>query len=169
MAHGGARPGAGGPKGKRGHKKITRRKIDEANVQEQIEAALSTAEKLRNSRKKLAREELEEFVPILTSIVTQFQRRAMRPVPGPDGKEIPTAGPMQPAFNPQDWAMLKNWMEFYVYTLNALADFQSPKFKAIAVMAPAPAPPPEKRDNVVQIDDPVALARVYQRRITAVR
>ena len=156
--HGGARQGAGG---KRGQKNATVRKIEEANVKEQIEAALLTAEKLRNSRKKLAREELEEFVPILKGTVARFQQRAL----GPDG----SGAPDQPGFRPEAWATLKGWMEFYVYALNTLADFQSPKFKAIAVMAPPPAPPVERRDNVVQLDDPVALARVYQRRITAAR
>jgi len=164
MPRGGKRKGAGG---KRGQKKGTLQKIDEANVQEQIAAALATAEKMRNARKKLAKEELEDFVPILREVVARFQRRAMRP--GEDGRA--TAGPDQTQFDPGDWKMLKEWMEFYVYTLDALADYQSPKFKAIAVMAPPPSEPApaERKDNVVQIDDPAALARVYQRRITAAR
>jgi hypothetical protein len=67
------------------------------------------------------------------------------------------------------WDRFGEWFDRWAYVAKEAAKYQSPQMRAIAVMAPAPAAPPEKRDNVVQIDDPVALARVYQRRITAAR
>jgi hypothetical protein len=59
--------------------------------------------------------------------------------------------------------------QFAVECAKALAPYQSPTFKAIAVMAPPPPTPvaPERED--IDLNDPVAIARVYQRRIQAVR
>lgn len=69
-----------------------------------------------------------------------------------------------------DWATFKAWLEFYVDAPGKLAEFQSPKFKAIAVAPPnsvLPAAPHEQR--VISMDDPIALQQVYERRLKAIR
>lgn len=52
-----------------------------------------------------------------------------------------------------------------------LAHWEAPKFKAIAVPTPVPLPAERPGDDakVIDINDPVALARVYRRVITASR
>jgi hypothetical protein len=52
-----------------------------------------------------------------------------------------------------------------------LAPYQSPTFKAVAVVPPPPVPTSSEleRGEITRLDDPVALARVYRLMVTATR
>jgi hypothetical protein len=149
--------GAGAPRGPR---KATIAKIEAANIREQIKAAELAADKMGAARKRLAKDELEELLPIIKETARRFQRAAIR--------EDATGLPGGANFDVAPWTRFKEWIEFYASVCYRLADFQSPRFKAIAVMAPQPEPQGRKPD-VIPRNDPVAGARVYQRLITAVR
>jgi hypothetical protein len=124
---------------------------------ERTEIARLEVERARGRKVKLGKEVLEEFMMLFAGMAAQYQ-------PIPAGMAIPQGRtPDEPKFI--EYATLT------VKTAKDLADFQSPKFKAIMVQtAPgedeARLPP---KDNVVTINDAVALARVYSRRIKAVR
>ncbi|MHB8272699.1 hypothetical protein [Bradyrhizobium sp.] len=85
-----------------------------------------------------------------------------RPVPAKDlaagAKENPDG----------DWGRFGEWFDRTAYCAKELAKYQSPQLKAIAVME-APqvvAPVPHRAgDNVVYLDDPAALGRVYSQMV----
>ena len=82
---------------------------------------------------------------------------------------VPENVAVPPGRKPDESKFLR-YAELTVTTAKALADFQSPKFKAIQVMAPPANPlPPAKDGKVIAIDDPVAMARVYQNMIKTVK
>jgi hypothetical protein len=89
---------------------------------------------------------------------------AARYQPAPPGQ------PKKPGQNETKFFM---WAEFAVNCASDLANYQSPKFKAIAVRAedvPATAPsPPSEDGNVLPFPrDPVEASRVYLRFMSAV-
>jgi hypothetical protein len=102
-----------------------------------------------------AKDELAELVSVVKGHVGQFQLAAV----GADGSGLPG----QPGHDPVKWDTFLKWMAFYRSVCDSAADFQDPRFKAIAIMAPPPSPPQtgDQRDNVVQITDPVGASRVY--------
>jgi hypothetical protein len=159
-------PGGGSKKGERrgGRQKgslnrATIERLEQAKIIQQIEdqacqlgASDTQVGALTTSKRKLAREELEDLLPIIKGGVAHFQ---------------PTVAPENKA---ADWPTFKGWLQFYADTLLRLAEFQSPRFKAIAVaMGTTPTAPPQPGDGVISLDDPVALQRIYERRIRAVR
>jgi len=105
--------------------------------------------------KRLAKDELEDVVPILKSIVARHQQVAYRTEPG------------TPGYQDVEWERLRTWLELFIDTCVRLADFQSPKFRAQFVIPPPAVPLPfPTEDNVVHLDDPVRLANVYRRLVT---
>lgn len=104
---------------------------------------------------KLGKDMLEDYMMAFHNLAVMYQ-------PLPDGVPIP------PGHQP-DPEKFKDWGMLVVQTAKALADFQSPKFRAIQVMAPPPEQLPRPDGNVVTIDDPIAMARVYQRTMKQVR
>lgn len=68
----------------------------------------------------------------------------------------------------------ERWGSLTATTAKALADFQSPKFKAIMVSVPGDQnrqPEPKTIDGakVIEINDPVAVARVYTNMVKSAR
>jgi hypothetical protein len=107
--------------------------------------------------RKLGKEVLEEFMMIGRGLAAKYQ-------PAQPGQ------PKKPAQNESKFFM---WAEFTVNCAWKLAEYQSPKFKAIAVRAedlPATAPsPPSEDGNVLPFPrDPVEASRVYLRFMSAV-
>ena len=169
-------PGGGSKKGERrggrqkgSLNKATIERLEQAKIIQQLEDQArqigSTDKQVANlttSKRKLPKDELEELMPIIKSGVAHFQPtpRAALARGVPENKD-------------GDWVAFKGWLEFYAETLLKLAEFYHPRFKAIAVqMGPvAPAQPATPGDNatVISLDDPVALQRIYERRIRTAR
>jgi len=106
--------------------------------------------------KKLGKDMLEDYM-------MAFHNQAVVYQPLPPGVSIPGRTPDPDKF--KEWGML------VVTTAKALAEFQSPKLRAVVLSAPANdlPPPREVGGNVVALNDPNAIARVYQRLVKSVR
>lgn len=105
-------------------------------------------------QKKLGKDVLEDYVGAFHQIAASYQNR------------IATAIGSGTAPVAADLAAFREWGGLVVKTAEALAGFQSPKFKAIAVsLAPTPDSPRviNGETNVVPIGDANAMARIYQR------
>lgn len=135
--------------------------MNRRSIQKIEEARIANAV-TRGQGKKLGKEVLEEFMHLFAGMAAQYQ-------PLPEGMPIP------PGRNPDEEKFL-GYAKLAVDTAKALADFQSPKFKAIAVVAPPPGAGDDlanpitrsQAGNIVRINDPAALARVYQKMIKQV-
>jgi hypothetical protein len=80
--------------------------------------------------------------------------------------------PPAPDQEPRDSAKFWKAMEMAGIFAKALAPYQSPTFTAIRMMIspdPLPMKTVENESNVIALNDPVAIMRIYQRRIKAVR
>lgn len=129
---------------------------------EKIEEARLAVEESRGRKLKLGKEVLEEFMHLFAGMAATHQ-------PLPEGMPVPRGR------NPNEEKFLA-YAKLTVDAAKALADFQSPKFKAIAVVA-TPGNNPDlgqpltkgQIDNVVTLNDPAALARVYQQRIKQIK
>jgi hypothetical protein len=109
----------------------------------------------RGGPRKLGKEVLDEFMHLFAGMAAHHQ-----PVP---------EGAIVPAGRKPDEAKFLIYAKLAVDTARSLADFQSPKFKALMVsVAPDVQPPKQIDGNVVQLNDPVALARVYANMIKQV-
>lgn len=107
--------------------------------------------------RKLAKEVLDEFMTVFAGMAATHQ-------PLPPGTPIP------PGRHP-DLDKFEKYARLTVETAARLAPYQSPTFKAITVIAP-PSQPPQQlpgSGNVISIDDPDALARVYRMRVGGVK
>lgn len=104
--------------------------------------------------KKLAKDELEEVLPIIKGVVAYYQRQAL--TMGQDGKPV-INGKLDD---------FKEWLKIFIDTCFKLADFQSAKFKAIMVTAgPGMMGGDNARDvspNVISMTDQTAAARAYR-------
>lgn len=105
---------------------------------------------VRAKKSKLAIDVLEEFMRVFAGMAARQQPRY-----DSDGKLI--------AGNPGEF---ERWARLTVVTADRLAPYQSPTFKALAVVAPPPQDQPNRPDltregNVVKLNDPVRAARVY--------
>ena len=120
----------------------------------QARYAVDIVEEARQKHKKLAKDVLEEFMGVFAGMAAYFQ-------PAPPGMpEKASADPKQ----------FRVYSQLTVDVAAKLAPYQSPTFKAIAVMAPAPAEKPaEAPGKVIELDDPVSASRVYQRIMQRVR
>lgn len=107
--------------------------------------------------RRLAKDELEDVVPILKSIAAKYQQVAFAKPPG------------EAIYDSVAWDRLHTWLELFIGTCVKLAEFQSPKFRAILVHAQAEPPQKPAEDNVVDINDQTAIARVYMRVVSGRR
>jgi len=153
------KPPTGNPKQGNTRKGVPNRRTFEAVEKARIEAENAAAGHSGSGRaeamkKKLGKDVLEEFMHLFAGMAAAHQ-------PLPDGMAVP------PGRKPDEVKFLV-YAKLTVDTAKALADFQSPKFKAIMVSA-APDQQPNQPmrtvggDNVVPLNDPIAMARVYQR------
>ena len=166
----GARPGERrGGRLKGSLNKTTREKLAKANIAEQIAEQIgtpgsATAVALQKAMagRKLAREEVEEIVPIIKGVVAHVQRQVM--VQNATGAVEIAKG--------SDLGELKDWLRLFVDTCLKLAEFQSPKFRAVMVAAAAPGDSGASSSaadggKVINLDDAVGAARVYKRIVSA--
>lgn len=147
--------GSGNPKGVRLAGK--RKGIPNRTTFERAEIARVEIERAKGRNIKLGKDILEEFMLLFADIARQHQ-------PFPAGAEIPKGHKV-------DEAKFLTYAVLARDTARDLANYQSPKFKAIMVSVSPDKTPEESISgaNVVTIDDPVALARVYQRRIKSIQ
>lgn len=132
---------------------------NKATIERQLVQARETHDAQQNG-KKLAKEVLDEFMQLTAGMAAVYQ-----PLP-PGVTDVPLGRtPNETKF----WECVGMVRDF----AKALAPYQSPTFKAIAVFAPpdqtrpaAPALPPG--GNVITLDDPAVLQRVYRNRIAKV-
>lgn len=136
--------------------KRTTEMVERARIEAE-NAARGHARGRAEGLKKLGKEVLEDFMHLFAGMAATYQ-----PLP-------PGVVAASPGREPNEDKFLI-YAKLTVDTARSVADFQSPKFKAIMVTAAPPENPPKHVDgNVIPIDDPVALARIYQRRIKQVR
>jgi hypothetical protein len=150
-----------GTPNKRSLQALSREQIAE-QAQDAVNEASGIVRDGRRTRiKKLGKEVLEEFMELFAGMAATYQ-------PLPPGMPVP-AGRLP------DENKFLTYAKLTVDTARSVAEFQSPKFKAIAVMAPPPQADPEKQINssdakVVRLTtDPNAMARVYQQMIKGIR
>lgn len=134
---------------------------------EKIAEASREAGDARRAGRKFAKEVLDELMVTAMSFAAREQRRIVKD----EGPVDPSTG--VPA-NKADAATYERFwkaMECAGTFARALAPFQHPTFKAIQVLPPPPEIPlPKTIDGkVVRLDDPVAVARIYQQMIRQVR
>jgi hypothetical protein len=141
-----------GTPNKRNSEAVERARIEVENALSEVDPRSNPVQVLK---KKLAKDVLEEFMMLFAGMAAAHQ-------PLPEGMPVP------PGRKP-DEAKFQTYAKLTVDTAKALADFQSPKFRAIAVVAPPPEMLPTRpllsKDNVVNINDPAAIARVYQQMV----
>jgi hypothetical protein len=143
---GGFRPGAGRKKGSK-NRVIQEREAAIGSQIDRIRAGARTGEETLGKLMKLA----------------EGCMALHRPTPK---REILTGGQKNPD---EDWDRFGQWFDRCAYVSKELAKYQSPTFKAIAVMAPAPTeePRPFADGNVTRIPDAEDAERVYLRMIGA--
>jgi len=138
--------------------KRTQERIEQDRIHQQAQEA---ANAVAHKTKKLAKDVLEDYVQAFAGMAAVHQNR------------IALAFQQQTEPSKADIEGFEKWGGMTAKYAGDLAAFQSPKFKAIQVMTPPPSlDPPKPRpgdDNVVTIDDPVAMARVYARMVKQVR
>jgi hypothetical protein len=120
---------------------------------ERAEVARMQTEESKRRGAKLGKDVLEEFMLLFAGMAAQYQ-------PLPEGVTMPGRTPNEEKFI--------TYATLAVKTAKDLADFQSPKFKAIMVTAPPPKQQSAKTidGNVVQLsNDPNVITRVYQQMV----
>lgn len=134
---GGARPGAGAPRGPR---KAT---LEKALIAErEIQGA-------KASGRKLAKEYLQEFLPVLAGMTAYYQ---------------PTFPGMAQQNSNGNEAKFEKWYGYLLDTATKLAPYESPTFRAVQVsMTPGDSKQPGDDAKVVKMLDGVAISREYQR------
>lgn len=121
---------------------------------ERAELARLQNEESRRKGIKLGKDVLEEFMMLFGSIAALYQ-------PLPPGADLTGRTPNEDKF--------LTYARLTVETAKALAEYQSPKFRAIMMTAAAPEQPPRTIDgNVTKINDPIAMARVYAQMVKRV-
>jgi len=141
MAKGGARPGAGRPRGP-----------SKATIEKSLIAA-QTVTDANAAGKKLAKDVLEEIMHRMAEMAARLQPSLPGDPPNPHADEA------------------KFWKctEAAIHCASKLAPFQSPTLRAIDVAAPSPIERPLlNQAEVIPIDDPVALARFYHQAVNRV-
>jgi hypothetical protein len=123
-----------------------------------IEEAAGQITAIRKSGHKKATEVLNDLMQTSVTLAERYHKRII----AKGNREA----------SEHDWERFWKAMECAGTFGRALAPFQDPTFKAIAVFQPPATPdlPTVSKDgNVLTIDDPVAMQRVYQRMIKGVK
>jgi hypothetical protein len=96
----------------------------------------------------LAKDQLAELVPVVKGMVAQFQRAAMDSgLPGTD------------KWRPDLWKELRDWIKTYAAVADLAADFQSPRFRAIAMVD---GRPDERAPFVVRVPAVMSDSTIWQ-------
>jgi hypothetical protein len=147
----GAKPGRVKTGGRKAGTKNNRTILKIAEAAEQITA-------IRKSGQRKATEVLNDLMQTSITMAERYHRKIL-------DKGTREAGQLE-------WERFWKAMECAGTFGKALAPFQDPTFKAIQVMH-APSPPElptvTQQGNVLTIDDPVAMQRLYQRMIKGVK
>lgn len=144
---GGRRQGAGAPRGMR---KSTIDKRKKELEHEEARRAAALIEQAHLAKRKLAREVLEEFMFLFAGMAAHHQ-------PPPPGAVN---------LNENEEAF-RYYAGMAVDTAAALAQYQSPKFRAVVQMAPPTIPEAKTIEGkVTRLDDQITLAQVYRRLVT---
>jgi hypothetical protein len=165
------------PKGQRfgGRGKGTPNKATTERERKAMQELVERAHKDPKLLRPLPKDRVDDLLPLIHDTMVACQHAAMKPdakatAESQDGKPVFRGLPGMPGFDREQWALFKSWAEFYVEACARVADFYSPRFRAIAVAMPAAQiEQPTRPDNVVEINDPIARARVYQRLIISTR
>jgi hypothetical protein len=124
-----------------------------------IEEAAGQITAIRKSGHKKATEVLNDLMQTSVTLAERYHKRII----AKGNREA----------SEHDWERFWKAMECAGTFGKALAPFQDPTFKAIAVFQPPALPhdlPTVTKDgNVLTIDDPVAMQRLYQRMIKGVK
>jgi hypothetical protein len=123
-----------------------------------IEEAAQQITAIRKSGHKKATEVLNDLMQTSVTLAKRYHKRIL----AKGNREA----------SEHDWERFWKAMECAGTFGKALAPFQDPTFKAIQVMhAPAlpEVPTVTQQGNVLTIDDPVAMQRLYQRMIKGVK
>lgn len=160
MPRGGSKPGD-----RRGGR-IAGRK-NKRTLEKLAEASREAGDKAR-AGKKFAKEALDELMVTAMAFAAREQRRIIR-----DEREVDADGIPVKRADQQTYDHFWKAMECAGIFARALAPFQHPTFKAIAVIPPPPEipnrPDPKTIDGkVVRLDDPIEVARIYQQLIRRV-
>lgn len=152
------------PKGKRqgGRQKGTPNKRTIEALRQKSEQAAAIAK-----TGKRATEVLNELMITAMSLAAREQRRMLREEREVDGDGIPIKKVDRDTYDRMITALTCAGA-----FAKALAPFQEPIFKAIAVVTPPPSTPQEPKaidGKVIRLDDPVAVSRVYQQMVRVVR
>lgn len=144
--NGGRRVGSGAPKGPR---KATLKRIEDAATIAATEMAQAEV-----NGKKLAKDVLEDFMLLFAGMAAFYQ---------PTAPNAP-----QQNVNGSETKFLQ-YGELAITAAKALAPYQSPTFRAVAVsLTPDMTQPPKPGAGlVIDLNDPTVVARVYQRLVTA--
>lgn len=134
-------PGSGRARGTKNRATIEKERIA-------AEIAARTVADARVAGRKLGKDILDDFANLFYSMAAKFQAN----LPNDEDKFLRYAG-------------------LAVDCAHKLAPFQSPTFRAVAIVAPAPQDvrPGAVIDNVIPLNDPIATARVYRRLVSASR
>lgn len=153
MAYGGPRPRSGRPKGLR----------NKATVERELQAARAVTAAVETGKldgQELAKDVLGRFMRLAEGAAGEFA-----PTPSAQLAQGKAENPNK------DWDRFGEWVDRVITCAKALASYQSPTYKAVAVMMPSVSIRPNPGDDakVINIDDPVSLQRVYQQRVQSKR
>ncbi len=133
--------------------KATTERLERERVAKQAQDEVNKA---NVAKVRLGKDILEDYVGAFHNIAAFYQNR------------IAASYAARRDPDPKDLAAFEKWGTLTAVHAKGLADFQSPKFKAIAILAPPPgaAPPPttDKSGQLVPLDA-VSAARAYQQLI----
>jgi hypothetical protein len=133
---------------------------------EKLAEVAREAQDVRTGGKKFAKEVLDELMATAMSFAAREQRRILDEEEATDPDGTPRGVASQETYD-RFWIAMNAAGTF----AKALAPFQHPTFRAIAVVPPAAEPPAPKtiEGSVVNLNDPIAVARIYQQMVRAVR
>jgi hypothetical protein len=129
---------------------------------EREEEAARALDRSRATGRPLAKDRLDELLDVALGAMQRHQ-----PVTRDMVQRARAAGNTAVKESKGDWGGFGDWWDRAAFAAKALAPYQSPQLKAIAMqMAPPPEPTkvPEPA-NVHQIDDANAASRVYLRTV----
>jgi hypothetical protein len=137
--------------------KATRERLESERIARQAQEEVNKA---ADRKIKLGKDVLEDYMGAFHNVAAAYQNRIAVLL---EKQRATSLTPDERTELRASLAEFKEWGSLTAETARKLADFQSPKFKAIAVMAPPPSlPKPVAGKNVIPLNDPVAAMRVYQ-------